>query len=105
MTPTDEPTQAPWSPRSQGVGVALWTSFIIAGVETMIVFAFLDPATLGFEGLAPSLAALRPMLYGCGFFFFWSFSFIAAGLTAYMLETSSRFSASSTAVDRGPVKS
>ncbi|HMA00691.1 MAG TPA: hypothetical protein VKP66_22325 [Steroidobacteraceae bacterium] len=79
-----------WSPRSQGIGVALWTSFLVACIETMIVFAFLDPVTLGFEGLSPSLSALRPMLYGCGFFLFWSFAFIAAGLTAYMIETSPR---------------
>lgn len=89
MLPSDPPAAA-WSPRSQGIGVALWTSFLVACLETMIVFAFLDPVTLGFEGLSPSLAALRPMLYGCGFFLFWSFAFIAAGLTAYMLETSPR---------------
>jgi hypothetical protein len=78
---------AVWSARSEAIGVALWTSFIIACCETMIIFAFLDPATLGLETLAPSLMALRPMLYGLGFFFLWSFAFIAAGLTAYMLES------------------
>jgi hypothetical protein len=88
MLPSDRPVTTAWSPRSQGIGVALWTSFLVACIETMIVFAFLDPVTLGFEGLSPSLAALRPMLYGCGFFLFWSFAFIAAGLTAYMVETS-----------------
>ncbi len=65
----------------------MWTSFIIACLETMVIFAFLDPANLGFDGLAPTLMALRPMLYGFGFFFLWSFAFIAAGLTAYMLES------------------
>ena len=89
MLPNDPPAVA-WSPRTQGISVALWTSFLVACFETMIVFAFLDPMTLGFEGLSPSLAALRPMIYGCGFFLFWSFAFIAAGLTAYMLETSPR---------------
>ena len=99
----NEPAAAPWSPRSQGIGVALWTSFLVACVETMIVFAFLDPVTLGFEGLSPTLAALRPMLYGCGFFLFWSFAFIAAGLTAYMMETSPR--ADSTAPGPQPARS
>jgi hypothetical protein len=89
MLPND-PSAVAWSPRTQGISVALWTSFLVACFETMIVFAFLDPVTLGFEGLSPSLAALRPMIYGCGFFLFWSFAFIAAGLTAYMLETSPR---------------
>ena len=87
MLDNEKSAAGEWSARSRGIGVALWTSFLVACVETMIVFAFLDPATLGFEGLAPSLAALRPLLYGCGFFFFWSFAFIGAGLTAYMLES------------------
>jgi hypothetical protein len=87
MLPSESPIAAAWSPRGQGIGVALWTSFLVACLETMIVFAFVDPATLGFDGLSPSLAALRPMLYGCGFFLFWSFAFIAAGLTAYRMET------------------
>jgi hypothetical protein len=90
MLPSESPIAAAWSPRSQGIGVALWTSFLVACLETMIVFAFVDPATLGFDGLSPSLAALRPMLYGCGFFLFWSFAFIAAGLTAYMIDTNRR---------------
>jgi hypothetical protein len=70
--------------------VALWTSFLVACLETMIVFAFVDPATLGFDVLSPSLAALRPMLYGCGSFVSWSFAFIAADLTAYMMEMNRR---------------
>jgi hypothetical protein len=56
----------------------------------MIVFAFLDPATLGVDSLAPNISALRPMLYAGGFFFFWSFAFIGAALTAYMLESAPR---------------
>jgi hypothetical protein len=87
MQENEGSTPAPWSRLREGVGVALWTSFIIACLETMVIFAFLDPANLGFDGLAPTLMALRPMLYGFGFFFLWSFAFIAAGLTAYMLET------------------
>jgi len=84
---SDAPVPALWSPRNEGIGVALWTSFIVASLETMIVFAFLDPVTLGFDGLAPTLVALRPFLYACGFFFLWSFAFIGAGLTAFMLES------------------
>jgi hypothetical protein len=87
MLPTDRMVSAPWSRRSAGVGVALWTSFIAACLETMVIFAFLDPANLGLDGLAPTLMALRPMLYGLGFFLLWSFTFIAAALTAYMLES------------------
>ena len=59
QVPASNPDPAPWSMLSQGIGVALWTSFMMACVQTMVVFAFLDPATLGFEGLSPTLAALR----------------------------------------------
>jgi len=90
MMPDDPPIPAAWSSLSQGISVALWTSFLVACVETMIIFAFFDPATLGVDGPAPSPGALRPLLYGCGFFVFWSFSFIAAGLTAYMMHTGPR---------------
>ena len=90
MMPSEPPVCPAWSPRSQGIGVALWTSFLVACIESILVFAFLDPVTLGFDGLSAPLAPLRPMLYGCGFFLFWSFAFIAAGLTAYMVETAPR---------------
>lgn len=76
-----------WSARSEGIGVAVWTSFVVACIETMITFAFLDPLTLSADGVSASLVALRPALYGCGFFFLWGFAFIACGLTAYMLES------------------
>jgi hypothetical protein len=69
------------------VGVALWTSFIAACFETMVVFAFFDPVTLGLDGFAPSLLALRPILYAFGFFFFWFFAFLGTSLTAYLLES------------------
>jgi len=76
-----------WSPFGEGLGVALWTSFIAACFETMVVFAFFDPVTLGFDGFAPPLLALRPILYAFGFFFFWFFAFIGTSLTAYLLES------------------
>ncbi len=81
----DRPGARRWSPFGEGLGVALWTSFIAACFETMIVFAFFDPVTLGFEGFAPSLLAMRPILYAFGFFFFWFFAFIGTSLTAYLL--------------------
>lgn len=76
---------APWSRLREGLGVALWTSFIAACFETAAVFACFDPITFGFEEMVPSLAALRPIIYGVGFFVFWLFTFIGTGLTAYML--------------------
>ena len=94
MQPSDQNTEeaggrkAPaWLMRNEGIGVALWTSFLVACSETMIIFAFLDPATLDIDALSPTLVALRPMLYGFGFLIFWAFAFISAAFTAYMLQS------------------
>jgi hypothetical protein len=81
-----------WSRFNECLGVALWTSFIAASCETALIFACFDPltlgVTLGFDVyVSPSLLALRPMIYGLGFFVFWLFTFVASGLTAYMLST------------------
>jgi hypothetical protein len=79
---------SPKSRLSEGIGVALWASFLAACVETAVVFACFDPMTLGFDDyFAPSLIALRPMIYGLGFFVFWLFTFIGTALTAYMLAS------------------
>jgi hypothetical protein len=79
---------AAWSRLSEGLGVALWTSFIAACLETAVVFACFDPMTLGLDDyFAPSLMALRPMIYGLGFFVFWLFTFTGTALTAYMLAS------------------
>jgi hypothetical protein len=82
----DAPPAAAWSLLSEGIGVALWTSFLAACLETAVVFACFDPITLGFDDyFAPTLMALRPMIYGLGFFVFWLFTFVGTALTAYML--------------------
>ncbi len=80
---------AAWPPLSEGIGVALWTSFIAACLETAVVFACFDPLTLGLDDyFAPALLVLRPMIYACGFFVFWLFTFVGSALTAYMLSIS-----------------
>ncbi|MGO8829576.1 MAG: hypothetical protein ACLQT5_10035 [Steroidobacteraceae bacterium] len=87
----DEKTEhlAAWPPLSEGIGVALWTSFIAACLETAVVFACFDPLTLGLDDyFAPALLALRPMIYAFGFFVFWLFTFVGTALTAYMLSLS-----------------
>ena len=63
----------------------LWTSFLAAVVETMVFFAFFDPAALRLT-CSPALFALRPMVYAAGFFLFWLFTLLAAALTAYLLS-------------------
>ena len=77
-----------WSRVKERIGVALWTSFLAAGVETSAFFAFLDPWVLGHDETIPSWLVVRPAAYGAGFFFFWLFTFAAAALTAYMLDSS-----------------
>lgn len=94
MAENEAPYPAPWSGLREGLFVALWTSFIAACFETAVVFACFDPITFGFEELVPSLAALRPIIYGVGFFVFWLFTFIGTGLTAYMLVSGPHAAAS-----------
>jgi hypothetical protein len=94
MAGDEAPRPAPWSRLREGLVVALWTSFIAACCETAVVFACFDPITFGFEELVPSLAALRPIIYGVGFFAFWLFTFIGTGLTAYMLASGPNAAAS-----------
>lgn len=96
MADNEAPRPATWSRLSEAIGVALWTSFLAACLETAAVFACIDPITLGFDDIAPSLAAMRPMIYGLGFFVFWLFTFIGTALTAFML-VSGRHAASSSA--------
>jgi hypothetical protein len=70
-----------WSRFTECVGVALWTSFLAASLETMAFFGLIDPWILGHG---------RMTAYGAGFFFFWLFTFTGAALTAYMLDSSHR---------------
>lgn len=77
-----------WSRVNERIGVTLWTSFLAACLETMVFFAYFDPAMLGGDRLAPWWLALRPAAYGAGFFFFWVFTFVGSGLTAYLLDSS-----------------
>jgi hypothetical protein len=85
----EEPAKsATWSRVKERIGVALWVSFLAASAETAAFFAFLDPGGLGHEGIIPTWMSARPAAYGTGFFFFWVFTFAAAALTAYMLDSS-----------------
>lgn len=86
MEAGERPISASWSRLTEAVGVTLWASFIAACLQTAVVFACFDPLALGLEDVfSPSLIALRPMVYGLGFFVFWLFSFVGSALTAYML--------------------
>jgi len=104
MADNEAPFPATWSRLSEGVSVALWTSFLAACLETAAVFACFDPMTLGFDDyFSPSLLALRPMIYAMGFFVFWLFTFIGTALTAFMLTSGPH--ATPRSADRRPTSS
>jgi hypothetical protein len=89
----ERPKAAPWSRAVERLGVALWTSFLAACLETAAFFAFIDPWVLGSAATIPPWFSYRPAAYGSGFFFFWLCTFIGSALTAYMLDTSRHASA------------
>ena len=57
-------------PASQRLGALLWPSFFVAGVVTMVFFAFIDPIALR-DITFPSLKVGREFGYTLGFFLIW----------------------------------
>jgi hypothetical protein len=57
-------------PASQRLGALLWPSFFVAGVVTMVFFAFIDPIALR-DITFPSLKVDRELGYTLGFFLIW----------------------------------
>ena len=84
----DSETPSAWSRVSERIGVTLWASFLTACLETVVVFAYFDPATIGRDQADDTWLALRPVAYGAGFFFFWIINFLGSILTAFMLDSS-----------------
>lgn len=62
----------------------LWTSFLMAGVASAIVFALIDPLDVAIFGY---FRPERNMLYAAGFFFFWLIAALSSLLTLVMLPT------------------
>jgi hypothetical protein len=81
-------TSSTWSRLNERIGVTLWASFLTACLETVVVFAYFDPAELGRDQPDATWLAVRPVAYGAGFFFFWIINFLGSVLTAYMLDSS-----------------
>jgi len=73
--------------RQRDLAVAGWSSFLIAAVGTMVLFAFVDPMTL-VEVTEPPLPIERMTGYAIGFFFIWILTAASAALTLYLLRTS-----------------
>ena len=84
----DEPTRAPPSsaltPRAIRLAAILWPSFMVAGVATMVFFAFVDPHELNLISF-PSLNFSRELGYSAGFFLLWLSTASASYLTALLL--------------------
>lgn len=71
--------------RLQQWGVVLWPGFIVAGVASMVFFAFVDPLHLGAIGLT-GVAWSRELGYTLGFFMFWMIAAASSAVTGYLLR-------------------
>jgi hypothetical protein len=79
-TEPEPPPPADLSPAARDVLTVAWPSFLMAGVMTALVFAFLDPSALhGFGG--EPLGWSNPAAYTVAFFLFWGVTALACGIT------------------------
>ena len=75
----------------RAVGAALWSSFLAAAMTTMLFFATFDPVALYDDAAVLKEAfSSRPTGYALGFFFFWSSTIVASGLTLILLRRPKR---------------
>lgn len=67
----------------QALGAVAWSSFLVAGAATTVLFAFVDPADL------PSAASpwweSRHAAYTIGFLFLWTMAALSAALALYLV--------------------
>ena len=87
--------------RYVNVGVVLWSSFLAAGVASILFFAAVDPMLLRDDGPALFENLNREAGYALGFFFFWAMSALASVLSVFLLRTERR---TSRCPDRGAPK-
>ena len=69
-------------PLAQRLGVILWPSFLLAGIATMVLFAFVDPVELHAISF-PEWEFGRTAGYTIGFFSFWLLTSISCAMTCY----------------------
>ncbi len=72
------------SPTAIRLSAILWPSFMLAGVATMVFFAFVDPNELNLISF-PGIEISRELGYSLGFFLFWLISAASSYLTALLL--------------------
>jgi hypothetical protein len=72
------------------VGLVWWSSFLAAGVASMLFFAAVDPQLLRDAGPPIFDNLSREAGYAVGFFFFWALAASAAALSVYMVRSVGR---------------
>lgn len=60
----------------------VWPAFLMAGLLEMLVFAFVDPGELHWQG--HSLGLSREAIYTVSFFVFWGVTIASSGLTTLL---------------------
>jgi hypothetical protein len=83
----DAAVRGPAGLRLRVVMTVLWSSFLVASVGTMVLFAFIDPTPVAALFTANYVAPSRTALYSLGFFCLWILCASAAGLAAWLLTT------------------
>ncbi len=68
------------------VALVSWSSFLAAGVGSMLFFAAVDPPLLRDAGPSIFDNLSREAGYAVGFFFFWALAASAAALSVYMVR-------------------
>jgi hypothetical protein len=68
-------------------GLVSWTSFLAAGVASILFFAAVDPQLLRDAGPHIFDNLSREAGYALGFFFFWAVAASAAALSVYMVRS------------------
>jgi|SRR5450755_3507916 len=84
------------------LGLISWSSFLAAGVASMLFFAAVDPQLLRDAGPRIFDNLSREAGYALGFFFFWALAASAAALSVYMVRSAARHDGRS-ATDRDPL--
>jgi hypothetical protein len=81
-TPADD-RRRELSGRARAIGTVAWSSFLAAGIGTMIFFAFIAPDELLGIGTGSDRSD-RLGVYTLGFFGLWSLSALASAVTLYV---------------------
>lgn len=88
----NELQEGPRRPLAQRLGAILWPSFLLAGVATMVLFAFVDPVELHNISF-PDWQLSRSAGYTIGFFMFWAVTATSSLLTWMLLRPFRRLNA------------